>query len=66
MYLDDPGKNKSKVILAIKKEMGLSFDEIRNRLNSNEFLIAEGYGENNLILADYFMTLGAKVRTETK
>jgi len=66
VYLDDPGKNKSKVILAIKKEMGLSFDEIRNRLNSNEFLIAEGYGENTLILADYFMTLGAKVRTETK
>ncbi|MDM5248708.1 hypothetical protein [Lysinibacillus sp. G4S2] len=66
VYLEDPGENKSKVILAIKKEIGLSFDEIRSRLNWNEFLIAEGYGENTLILADYFMSLGAKVRTEMK
>ncbi|MFT9818261.1 hypothetical protein [Lysinibacillus sp. NPDC056185] len=66
VYLDDPGKNKSKVILAVKKETGLSFDEIRNRLNSNGFLIAEGYGENTLVLADYFTSLGAKVRTEQK
>jgi len=66
VYLEDPGENKSKVILAIKKEIGLSFDEIRSRLNRNEFLIAEGYGENTLILADYFMSLGAKVRTEMK
>ena len=64
VYLDDPGKNKSKVILAVKKETGLSFDEIRNQLNSTGFLIAEGYGENTLVLADYFTSLGAKVRTE--
>ncbi|MEK4425001.1 hypothetical protein [Solibacillus sp. FSL K6-1523] len=66
MYLDDPGDDKSKVILAVKKETGLSFDEIRNRLNSNSFLVAEGYGENTLVLADYFISLGAKVRTEQK
>lgn len=66
VYLDDPGENKSKVILAVKKETGLSLDEIRNRLNSNGFLIAEGYGENTLVLADYFISLGAKVRTEQK
>lgn len=66
VYLDAPGENKSKVILAVKKETGLSFDEIRNRLNSNGFLIAEGYGENILVLADYFISLGAKVRTEQK
>ncbi|MCY9549867.1 hypothetical protein [Lysinibacillus xylanilyticus] len=66
VYLDDPGENKSKVILAVKKETGLSLDEIRNRLNSNGFLIAEGYGENTLVLADYFISLGAKVRIEQK
>lgn len=66
VYLDDPGDNKSKVILAVKKETGLSFDEIRNRLNSNGFLIAKGYGENTLVLADYFMSLGAKIRIEQK
>ncbi|MBG9456438.1 hypothetical protein ABE61_21075 [Lysinibacillus sphaericus] len=66
VYLDDPGENKSKVLLAVKKETGLSFDEIRNRLNSKGFLIAEGYGENTLVLADYFISLGAKVRTEQK
>lgn len=66
VYLDDPGENKSKVILAAKKETGLSLDEIRNKLNSSEFLIAEGYGENNLVIADYFNSLGAKVRTEQK
>lgn len=66
VYLDDPGENKSKVFLALKKKTGISFDEIRNRLNRNEFLIAEGYGENTLVLADYFISLGAKVRTEQK
>lgn len=66
VYLDDPGKNKSKVILALKKEIGLSLDEIRNQLNSNGFLIAEGYGENTLVLAEYFISLGAKVRIEQK
>lgn len=66
VYLDDPGKNKSKVILALKKEIGLSLDEIRNQLNSNGFLIAEGYGENILVLAEYFISLGAKVRIEQK
>lgn len=66
MYLDDPGENKSKVLLAVKKETGLTFDEIRNRLNSNGFLLAEGYGENTLVLADYLISLGAKVRTEQK
>ncbi|MBE1555921.1 hypothetical protein [Sporosarcina limicola] len=66
VYLDDLGDNKSKVILAIKKETGLSFDEIRNRLNSSGFLIAEGYGENTLALAEYYISLGAKVRIEQK
>jgi len=66
VYLDDPGENKSKVLLAVKKETGLSFDEIRNRFNSNGFLLAEGYGENTLVLADYFISLGAKVRTQQK
>lgn len=66
IYLDDPGENKSKVLVAVKKETGLSFDEIRNRLNSNGFLLAEGYGENTLVLADYFISLGAKIRTEQK
>lgn len=60
VYLDDPGENKSKVILAVKKETGLSFDEIRNRLSSNGFLIAEGYGENTLVLAGYFISLVQK------
>ncbi|MFE3573091.1 hypothetical protein [Lysinibacillus sp. NPDC059133] len=41
VYLDGPGENKSKVLLAVKKETGLSFNEIRNRLNSNGFLLAE-------------------------
>ncbi len=66
MYLEDPGENKSKVILALKKETGLSLDEIRNRLNNDGFLIAEGYGENTLVLAEYFISLGAKVRIEQK
>ncbi|MEK4171393.1 hypothetical protein MHI22_07445 [Lysinibacillus sp. FSL L8-0312] len=66
VYLDDPGKNKSKVILALKKETGLSLDEIRNRLTSNGFLIGEGHGENTLVLANYFMSLGAKVRIDQK
>jgi len=54
------------VILALKKETGLSLDEIRNRLNNDGFLIAEGYGENTLVLAEYFISLGAKVRIEQK
>lgn len=62
VYLEHPGDHKSKVILALKKETGLSFEEIRNRLNSNEFLIAEGYGENTLVLANYFISLGANVK----
>ncbi|WP_042474019.1 hypothetical protein [Bacillus ndiopicus] len=66
VYLDDPGENKSKVILALKKETGLSLDEIRNRLNGDIFLIAEGYGENTLVLAEYFNSLGAKIRIEEK
>ncbi|MEK5487400.1 MULTISPECIES: hypothetical protein [Lysinibacillus] len=66
VYLEDPGENKSKVILALKKETGLSLVEIRNRLNNNGFLIAEGYGENTLVLAEYFISLGAKVRIEQK
>ncbi|WBF54546.1 hypothetical protein HXV90_01070 [Lysinibacillus sp. JK80] len=63
--MDNPGENKSKVILALKKETGLSLDEIRNGLNNNGFLIAAGYGEN-LVLAEYFISLGAKVRIEQK
>ncbi|WP_431812031.1 hypothetical protein [Lysinibacillus sp. FW12] len=66
VYLDNPGENKSKVILALKKETGLSLDEIRNGLNNKGFLIAAGYGENILVLAEYFISLGAKVRIEQK
>lgn len=65
VYLENPGENKSRVIVALKKEMGLSLDEIRNKVNT-EFLIAEGYGKNTLALADYFISLGAKVRIEQK
>lgn len=66
MYLENPGENKTKVILALKKETGLSFEEIRNRLDSNKFLIDEGYGENTKVLADYFISLGAIVKIEQK
>lgn len=66
VYLEDPGENKAKVNLALKKETGLSFEEIRNRLDSNKFLIAEGYGENTKVLADYFISLGAIVKIEQK
>lgn len=66
VYLENPGENKTKVILALKKETGLSFEEIRNRLDSREFLIAEGYGENTKVIADYFISLGAIVKIEQK
>lgn len=41
-------------------------NEIRNGLNNKGFLIAAGYGENILVLAEYFISLGAKVRIEQK
>lgn len=66
VYLDDAGEHKSKVMVAVKKETGLSFDEIRNGLHRKGLLIAEGYGENTLHLADYFISLGAKIRMEQK
>ncbi|MCM0665563.1 hypothetical protein [Flavobacterium tyrosinilyticum] len=64
IYLDDVGKNRSKVIVAIKKETGLSFNEIIKELENTPFFLTEGYGDNKKELINYLTFLDAKIRVE--
>lgn len=64
IYLDEVGKNRSKVIITIRKETGLSFNEIVKELENTPFLLTEGYGDNKKELISYLTFLGAKIRVE--
>ena len=66
VVLESAGENRKEIILALKKELGLDFGEIRKRLDAGPIIIDRGFSSNWHVRRklDLFRSLGAVVRLQ--